>query len=462
MKRMIPVGKAEAQTSGFNLTKQFALLSFLCILFMGTISTFLMSRLLTDKILARDATVSQDFVASLITAEGLWPFFLVTANNEEHVSRLNEFFTHLKHMPDVVRANVYSGGKEVLWSSDENIIGQFFNENEELDRALVGELIYEHGLVGRSEKEEHMHFDKSLLGMPFVETYIPVWNEDDSAVIGVVELYKIPEELHFSIVEGRKLIWACASLGGLLLFVSLFWIIKRASLIMESQQQRLIESRSLSMIGETASAVAHSMRNPLASIRVCAELTLTDDLEGARESALDIISETDRLDRWTRELLQFSSTSAEDTELVNMNNLIQSVLREHQTEINRRNIRVHMNMADEELYVQGHFTPIFQVLANLVMNSLEAMEEGGELIITAHRHPKNRFIEIAVCDDGPGIKKELKDRLFRPFTTSKTKGTGLGLALSRHLVEHYDGTLEIESEPGLGVTATIRLPVPKG
>lgn len=365
-------------------------------------------------------------------------------------------------MPDVVRANVYGRDGSVLWSSDLDLIGEHFKDNEELDASLSGELIFKSGIIGHTVKDEHKNLNENLRGMRFIETYIPIWNGDGSAVVGAVELYKLPRVLHQSIIEGQRLIWISALTGGLLLFTSLYWIVKRASRVMETQQQRLIETKSLSMIGETASAVAHAMRNPLASIRACAELTLTDDLEGARESAMDIISEADRLDRWARELLQFSVTNPEAPEQLDINDLVRAVLKEHEETLNRSAITLHLSMAEVQLPVHAHLAPLSQVFGNLIMNAVEAMGEHGELTITTTLDSRRNNVVVSLKDNGPGLSKEIKDKLFQPFATTKHTGTGLGLALSRHLVEHYDGILEIKSEPGRGVTVTVCLPVSDG
>ena len=284
-------------------------------------------------------------------------------------------------------------------------------------------------------------------------------NQDNSAVVGVSELYKLPRVLHQSIIEGQRLIWISALVGGLLLFTALYWIVKRASRVMENQQQRLIESKSLSMIGETASAMAHGMRNPLASIRVCAELTLTDDLGGARESALDIIGEADRLDRWARDLLQFSATSTATPEYLDINDIVRIVLEEYKPTLENSSTLLHLNLAKIKLHVQVHYAPFSQVLGNLIMNAVEAMGDHGKLTVATALDPLSNSVTVSIKDNGPGLPKEIKDQLFRPFTTTKPTGTGLGLALSRHLLEHYGGILEINSESGKGVIATIRLPV---
>lgn len=442
----------------FTLNKQFSLLSFLCILIIGTVATFLMSLFFTTKILDREATVSKDFVESIIAADGTWSLFLNPQPDDLDSSTLKLFFTHVANMPDVERANIYGSDKSVLWSSAPELIGNHFENNPNLDAALKGELVYESSIISDAIKVKHMFLGENLQGIRFIETYIPIWNRDRSAVVGVAELYKVPRALHQSIIEGQRLIWIIALIGGALLFISLYWIVNRASMVMESQHQQLVENKSLSMIGKTASAITHAMRNPLASIRACAELTLTDDLAGARESALDIIGEADRLDRWIRELLQFSATSTEPPDNVDINEMVRDVLKQYEPTLNNSSTVLQLDLTKAQLLVKTNYAPFSQVLGSLIMNAVEAMGEHGELVISTAHVPHRKSVTVTIKDNGPGFPEEIINNLFRPFTTTKPTGIGLGLPLSRHLLEHYGGILEIDSESGQGVTATIRLP----
>lgn len=442
-----------------NLTRQFAILSFVCILAISLASGWMLSGFLTDKLLSREASLSREFVESIVEAEGTSTYFV---GDHGSVGRpiLDSFFGHLAHMPDVVRANVYGADRSVLWSSDAALIGQRFDDNDELESALGGRLIFETGIVGHTDKAEHEDLEPGQIGLRFVETYIPIWNAARTATVGAVELYKLPRVLQQAIIEGERLVWWIAMLGGALLFLSLFWIVKRANQVMQRQHQRLVESESLSMIGETASAVAHSMRNPLAAIRASAELTLSDDLEGARESAVDIMNEADRLDRWARELLQFSGTETTRIERIELNQLITEVLNEHHAALERGAVALHLELCETGLTVEASRPPLSQVLGNLITNAIEAMEGGGTLSVGSSRGDAAPPMAILrISDSGRGLAREIQDKLFRPFATTKPNGTGLGLALSKRLVERYHGTLQIESLPGRGVTAIISLPL---
>lgn len=442
----------------FNLTRQFALLSFACILLSSLTAGFLLSRFLTEKLLTREAELTQDFIRNFVDAEGALSEFELGEPGGSHLA-LDSFVAHVVRLPSVVRANIYRADRSVLWSSDPLLVGKRFQDNDELEEALQGHLTFESGILGATAKSEHRDFDENQIGVRFVETYVPIWNADRSTVVGAIELYKLPLALHQALIEGQRLIWLSALGTGVLLFAVLFQIVRRASRTMEEQQRRLVESERLSMVGETASAVAHAMRNPLASIRACAELTLTDDLEGARESAADIISEADRLNRWARELLEFSRADSGETEVIDITQLVGGVLEAHASDLARAKVVLRFDKADASLQVRANPAPLAQVFGNLVMNAIEAMEAGGNLMVTTALGKSGAAgVLVSISDTGPGLSSAMEGRLFRPFATTKPTGTGLGLALSQRLVQRYQGSLTLDSRPGRGVIATVRLP----
>lgn len=96
------------------------------------------------------------------------------------------------------------------------------------------------------------------------------------------------------------------------------------------------------------------------------------------------------------------------------------------------------------------------------MNSIEAMGNGGELTVSTFRDSRRNLAVLRMSDTGPGLSEDIREKLFQPFITTKAKGSGLGLALSRKLVEYYDGVLELKSIPGKGVTVTIQLAIAEG
>jgi len=449
-----------------NFTRQFALLSFLCILAIGLASATLVSKIISEKILLRDANLNMDFVGSVIASEGTWHMFPDATDAKNHAQStdshwaLNSFFSHVSHMPDVFRVNVFGRDHSVLWSSGPEVLEAPQLHAEELNKALEGQLIYNFGVVGDDLTERHASYilRKGKTGRQFIETYLPIWNKQHDRVVGVVEIYRIPDMLHQAIVDAKRLIWLGSLLGGMSLYLCLFWIVKRANRILENQQRGLLATKSFVVIGQTATAMTNALRNPLTAIRASAEQSLHEDLEDARNSARNIMAATDRLDRWARELLQFSVTNKDTPEYLDMNHLINAVLNDHQSTLNRKAISLQLNLSETPLQVEANFMPLSQVFGNLIMNAIEAMGSDGQLTISTFPDSKRKKVCVTIADNGPGLPEDIKDRLFQPFTTTKETGTGLGLTLSKHLVEHYQGDLQISSKIGQGVTVTVCLP----
>lgn len=443
----------------FNLIKQFGLISFVSILLMALISGYILSGFLTEKLLWREATLTQEFVDSIVHTDEIYKYF--TSPQENGIEpEFNMFFQHLANMPDVVNAKVYHADTTLLWDSEPANIGVKYEDNEELKLSLQGSLVTEFGLSRSVVKEEQKNLPSDDDYIHFIETYIPVWNSNRSQVVGVIELYKQPRVLHNAIIEGRYLVWSIALLGAVLLFSTLFWIVFRGDKIIQKQQDKLVESESLSMIGETASAVAHAMRNSLASIRASAELTLDDDLDGARESAHDIINESDRLTRWASELLRFSGDGGEKPNTINIKVLLEEVINEHRGIMKKENVFLKSEFDDNSLLVEANSAPLSQVFGNLIMNAIEAMSDGGDLTVRAFiANSESPEVWVEVIDTGTGLSSEIIDRLFKPFATTKPAGTGLGLALTRRLLSRYEGTVSIHSGAGKGVTARVILPM---
>lgn len=440
----------------FDVQRWFAALSLGVIVAISAASAALLSRFLTEHMLHRDAVVSLQFIESILQSSNTRPYFVEGADGLAHPA-LEEFFINLSRIPDVARANIYDREGTVLWSSDANLVGRRFGPNEELEAALRGELAVEVATVGDSQKPEHVTFGPGRDGTRFVENYIPIWNPGREQVIGVVELYKTPQALFRSIDEGTRQIWLSAALGGVVLYLALFGIARHANRVIRRQQQELVESETLASVGEIASAVAHGIRNPLASIRSSAELALEDDPEHARDSLRDIVRETDRLDRWVVDLLHQLRPERAAPERVDPAAVVREALDGYAPACRRQHVTVHPSLPESLPAVRANAAALGQVVNCLIGNALEAMPEGGTLEVSAR--PERDTLALHITDSGRGLPQEALDNPFRAFRTTKSGGLGVGLSLSRRIVRRYGGELQLANAVGRGVVATLRLPL---
>ncbi|WDT73573.1 MAG: hypothetical protein MPW17_21760 (plasmid) [Candidatus Manganitrophus sp.] len=318
----------------FNLLRWFALLSFLSVGLITAVSSLLLSSFLTRNMLQRDAVVTMEFVQTIAQAENTRSYF-ETNDPGKTKTVFEAFFKQIATMPEMVRANVYNSNGSILWSDDDRFIGHRFNPNPQLETALSGRLAVTSGTSGKSSKPEHV-FDQEV---PFfVEIYIPIWNLPENKVVGVVEVYKVPLTLFHAIQRGNQLVWLSAGLGGIFLYCSLYWIVRRAARVIRRQQEQLVESETMAAIGEMASAVAHGIRNPLASIRSSAEVALEEN-PPFRATAEEIIHETDRIEDWIREMLVYSKPPSGTPASIRINDLIQSTLDSLDREMKKRSVK---------------------------------------------------------------------------------------------------------------------------
>ncbi len=261
---------------------------------------------------------------------------------------------------------------------------------------------------------------------------------------------------------------------------------QRQKELMEEENRRLDR---LATLGEMSANVAHEVRNPLASIKTSMQM-LKDDLaddennsEEAQESVAIVLKEVERLDAIVRDLLLFARPRQLYAGLCNLIELSDHVLHVMTGQCRAAGVTVQRMYHDIPL-IHVDAAQMEQVLFNLYMNALQAMPDGGTLtiacqVVSIDAALKKRggnlpvtsgvpigvytarqdWLELSVSDTGMGIAPEQFERLFQPFFTTKAHGIGLGLPITRRLVEDHRGHLLVESQPGHGATFSVRLPI---
>lgn len=434
----------------------FLAFSFIAIFSTALILSTALSRYIVQQMMMRDALVSAEFLNSIVHVEQAAPYFLGITDAPTPPD-VQEFVSHVSRLPDVFRANVYGVGGDILWSSDPQMIGKRFDDNTELFDAMQGKLQPHLEIVDKGKKEEHVGFPPGVT--EFIEYYIPIRREISGEVVGAVEVYKAPQNLVASMHQIRQMAWLGAIAAGCTLFGGLAVVVAYSSRVLHRQEMRIVETERLAVVGEMASAVAHGLRNPLAAIRSCAELTLDDDIpEDSRTSLRDITNQVDRLESWIRAfLIRSRNDPASMSDQAQIDHVIQRCLENFDSQMRKRGIRAVVQGGSGNPVAQAQSSELEQVLNSIFSNSIEAMDSGGTLHVGWSSDAKGR-ITVTVTDTGPGISPDMMGRLFKPFETGKAAGLGVGLALGRRIVERMGGSLSLRNGAQRGVEVTLILP----
>ena len=232
--------------------------------------------------------------------------------------------------------------------------------------------------------------------------------------------------------------------------------------------EQMLRVERMASMGKLAAIVAHEINNPLAGILTYAKLLKK---QFARENdkkydevlaSLDLIeSESRRCGEIIKNLLTFSRAASTKHELSNLNAVVDRSVRLVQHQLELQNIQLHLDLAPDLPPVWCDPAQIEQVILALVMNAAGAMQKGGNLSLRSRKPDLGSQVQLEVQDDGTGIPPELVSQMFEPFFTTKERGhgLGLGLAISRMIVERHRGRIDVKSELGRGTLFIVTLPL---
>lgn len=438
----------------FNLSRWFAVAALVSISVISVAAGVLLNRFITQRLLWQEAVLTKEFVQSLVEVEPpLQAYFADPARGLD--ADTEAALAQIAALPDMLRANVYDTRRRVIWSSDRQLIGRSFGTNDELDAALAGHVVTNSADAVEPEHDKAEHQDLRHPQAGYTEIYVPVRDARGERVQAVIEFYKNPKALLAALAQLRLYIAFGAGISGALLFIALFGLVRRADLTLRSQQRHLVENETMAVIGEMSAAVAHGIRNPLASIRSSAELIQDGDLAQAHDAAADIVAQSDRLEVWVRELLAYTRPLDEASAPVPLPPLVARCMQEFEREMQRRDIHASTVFAADLPAVRGDALLLGQVFSSLLANAIEALNRSGQISVRGDW--VRGQVTLSVQDSGPGMTSTQLGRAGKPFHTTKPRGLGVGLALARRVIERFGGRLEIDSEPGRGTTVRLHM-----
>ena len=241
-------------------------------------------------------------------------------------------------------------------------------------------------------------------------------------------------------------------------FVGLMYILKDLSQIKQLQKE-VQKKEKLAVIGNLAAGVAHEVRNPLSSIKGYAshfKSLFAEDSEN-RAAAEVLVNETERLNRVITELLEISRPSDIKVQEVDIQTIFDTTIRLIHSDANQNSAtEISIDIADNIKSISVDPDRFVQVLMNIYLNGIQAMPAGGVLATKVDSNSDQ--IVIAISDTGSGMTEETKRQIFNPYFTTKSTGTGLGMAIVHKIIEAHKGEIKVTSKEDEGTEITIYLP----
>jgi two-component system sensor histidine kinase HydH len=393
--------------------------------------------------------------------------------------RVQRLISETAQTPDIVYLMVTDASGNILAHSDEGEVGKTHGTELDLQRISRSDKVQWRqipGPEGASTFEVFRRFSPTRV--PFMPMHRPrmqgPWpkemregiSPEQPEVIfvgldmGPIEAARKQDTTNTILVASILLLIGFA--GVFSLFLAQAYRSTRTSLT--SLERELETSRRLASLGRLAAGVAHEIRNPLSSIKGFATYfkeRYRDNPEDQKTSEI-MIQEVDRLNRVITQLLEFARPPVIQKKRASLQGLIQRSLKMIERQASAKKIQVLSRLPSEIKEVELDPDGINQVLLNLYLNAVEAMDQGGTLNVSLSADQGSRWVKITVSDTGMGISKEDLQHIFDPYFTTKQTGTGLGLALVHKIIEAHEGEVRAESEIGRGTTVTVLLPIKEG
>ncbi|MFJ7184911.1 PAS domain-containing sensor histidine kinase [Lysinibacillus xylanilyticus] len=223
-------------------------------------------------------------------------------------------------------------------------------------------------------------------------------------------------------------------------------------------QHKIEHQQALNVVGQMAASIAHEIRNPLTSLKGFTELLKLNADEESRMYLSVIDSELQRMEQILSELLVLSKPTSMKVELLELDHIVKQVIEFMLPDALMKNIMIQYISPSTQVYIGGNENRLKQVFMNLIKNAMESMNNGGTITVEMNVIDC-AIVELLIKDEGVGMDSATLQNLFQPFYTTKSTGTGLGLAFVKKVIEEHEGVIGVNSELQKGTCFHLQFPV---
>ena len=390
----------------------------------------------------------------------------IELRNEEQFERMDSVVRSTLHSFKVEMVNIYSKNDIIAYSFAQELVGV---ENH-------GGASYKSALEGQSSSKlvQNGSFWEILLGIPkeiTIVTFAPLRAERplspiSGPVLGVVEIRQDLSSDYRSIFKFQVVVIATISIVMGILLLTLIFVVKRGESIIEKRaverlrlKDQLAQSKHLSTLGEMVAGVSHEIRNPLGIISSSAELLKKRmGPQNTLNAIADIIvTEARRLNDIITDFLNYARPKTPNRTPCSIAQVITKNIHFLEPQMTPKGYVIETRFADNIPDIMADGDMLYQAFLNLLINGMQAMPEGGTIHVTIERQGPSVWVVIE--DEGHGVPRQVIEKIWDPFFTTKEKGTGLGLGIVKNIIEAHDGMIRIGNRKEKGARVTVKFPL---
>jgi len=430
----------------------------------------------SQAIIDRESVIIHDMVtASVIGQEQdkqIRPIDFEHYQSDIAQERFRDTLSTLMNLSGVGLIKLFDKDKTIVWSSEPDLLGTSQTSHPaDIDRALKGEV---RAVFVEGERAIQTAF--VLPSMPLIEFYVPLTlsKAEGSAkplVIGVLALYRSPQELNTTIQNGLQLLWLATGGSGIVLFAALYSLFRTVYYRqrqaesqfakLSTEHERLIQIEKLSAMGQMLSEIAHQLNSPLVGVVNLTQIAEreVDRPDRVRQLLGEIRKAGNHCHEFVQRMLRFNQIARFRPQRVEMKPVLRETIDFFMQSIGGDS-RVMAEVPAEDVVLEADPVLIRHALFNLIHNAALARPNGQVTVsLTVAQQNGVDGYNLSVTDLGSGISPEVAGKLFTPFFTTRPGGTGLGLSVAQHIAAQHGGNIRAENIPEGGARFILWLPL---
>ncbi len=467
---------SEEKVKPFRLVKYFTFTS-LTVIFIGTLLLSLFNTHLARTMQQKKSEEYAHLLIENLNHQVFLQFIIPVAlkfgkiqlSNKKQFERMDKVVRSTLHSFKIDMVNIYDINNTISYSFDPSVIG----------KKDAGGKGYQDALSGKSTSKlfQRGNWFEILLGFSQhgkLITFAPLRAEQplsriSGPVLGVVEIVQDLTEDYKAIFSFQiKIITTCTLVMGPLFLVLLF-VVKRGEAIIEKRalekirlKEQLSRAEHLSSLGEMVAGISHEIRNPLGIIMSSSELLKKKmaDYDPSNPIPSIIIEESSRLNNIITDFLNFAKPRTPHLVSCKIEDIIEKNITFLASQIKGEGYTIDKHYDNKLPEITADPDMLYQAFLNILINAMQAMPQGGKINVQICSN--DNAVEIIFEDQGEGIAEDILEKIWDPFFTTKSKGTGLGLGIVKNIIESHDGTVHIKNRSVSGARVTVRMPVEQG